>query len=171
VYPGYNVSANFISDLGVWGRPSAPLFNTSIALLGFFNLVGSYFVKKRFNLGKKSYFLTLAPVGTLTVRFFPENTILVGGFPVIHGIAALLAFVMSGPAAIVAYTYTKSPFKIVSPLLGAASLVAFVLFLATTSYGYLGIGVGRMEKMIVYPTLLWTITLGGYLLGEPSSPD
>ncbi len=165
VYPGYSTSANFISDLGVWGRPSAPLFNPSIALLGSLNLAGAYFIKKRFNLGKTSYLLALASIGTLTVGFFPENTFLVGGFPLIHGIAALLAFVMGGLAAIAAYFYTQSPFKIISPILGATSLVAFVLFLTTAPFNGLGIGVGGMERMIAYPTLLWTITLGGYLLG------
>ncbi len=165
IYPGYSISANFISDLGVWGRPSAALFNPSIVLLGSLNLVGAYFVKKRFNLGKRSYLLALASIGTLTVGFFPENTFLVGGFPLIHGIAALLAFVMGGLAAIATYSYTKSPFKIISPILGAASLVAFVLFLTTAPFNGLGIGFGGMERMIAYPTLLWTITLGGYLLG------
>jgi len=169
IYPGYSISANFISDLGVWGKPSAALFNTSIALLGTLNLVSSYFIKKQFNLGKVAYLFALASIGTLMVGFFPENTVLIGGFPLIHGIAAFLAFLMSGATAIVAYTYTKSPFRIISTVLGVASLVSFVLFLTTAAYGSLGIGNGGLERMIVYPTLLWTISFGGYLLGLPSA--
>ncbi len=168
VYPDYSVSANFISDLGVWGKPSAALFNPSIALLGALNLVSSYFIKKQFDLGKVGYFFALASIGTLTVGFFPENTVIVGGFPLIHSIAAFVAFLMDGAAAIAAYTYTKSPFRIISVILGVANLVSFVLFLSTATSGSVGIGIGGMERMIVYPTLLWTISFGGYLLGLPS---
>jgi hypothetical membrane protein len=165
IYPGYSTSTNFISDLGVWGKPSALLFNPSIALLGALNLVSSYFIKKQFNLGKVAYLFALASTGTLAVGFFPENTVLVGGFALIHGIGAFLAFLMSAAAAIAAYTYTKSPFRFISIVLGIVSFVSFVLFLTTAPYGSLGIGIGGMERMIVYPTLLWTISFGGYLLG------
>ena len=166
IYPNYSVSANYISDLGVWGKPSAVVFNPSIVLLGSLNLVSSYLIKKQFKLGKVAYLFALAAIGTLIVGLFPENTFLVNGFPVIHGIAALLAFVMGGSAAVAAYKYTKSPFKIISVILGAATLIAFVLFVTTGNLGYLGIGVGGMERMITYPTLLWIMSLGGYLLGN-----
>jgi len=167
IYPGYSTSANYISDLGVWGRPSAVLFNPSIVIFGSLNLVSSYLIKKQFKLGKIAYLFALAAIGTLTVGLFPENTFLINGFPAIHGIAALLAFVMGGAAAVAAYKYTKSPFKVISLVLGVGTLLAFVLFVTTAIFGYLGIGVGGMERMITYPTLLWTISLGGYLLGLP----
>ncbi len=167
IYPGYSTSANFVSDLGVWGKQSAALFNPSIALLGILNISSSYFIKKQFNLGKVAYLFSLASIGTLMVGLFPENTVLIDGFPLIHGIAALLLFLMNAAAAIAAYTYTKSPFRIISIILGIISLVSFVLFLTTGAYGYLGIGGGGMERMIVYPILLWTISFGGYLLGLP----
>jgi hypothetical membrane protein len=166
IYPNYSTSANYISDLGVWGKPSAAIFNISIVLFGLLNLVSSYFIKKHFRLGKIAYWFSLAALGTLFVGLFPENTLLVNGFPLIHGIAALLAFIAGGAAAVAAYTYTKTPFKIISIILGAATLVAFVLFVTTTDSGYLGLSVGGMERMISYPTLLWTLSLGGYLLGD-----
>jgi len=167
IYPGYSTSANYISDLGVWSSPSAVLFNPSIVIFGSLNLVSSYLIKKQFKLGKIAYLFALAAIGTLTVGLFPENTFLINGFPAIHGIAALLAFVMGGAAAVAAYKYTKSPFKVISLFLGVGTLIAFVLFVTTADFGYLGIGVGGMERMITYPTLLWTISLGGYLLGLP----
>jgi hypothetical protein len=49
--------------------------------------------------------------------------------------------------------------------LGAATLTAAVLFATTRDIGFLGIGVGGMERMMAYPTLLWITSLGGYLLG------
>ena len=53
-------------------------------------------------------------------------------------------------------------------ILGAATLTAAVLFVTTQDYGYLGLGVGGMERMMAYPTLLWVIGFGGYLLGISS---
>ena len=165
IYPNYSTSANYISDLGVWSKPSAVIFNPSIILLGAATLASSYFIKKQFNLGKIAYMFALAGAGTTGVGIFPEDTFLVDGIPVIHAIAAILAFVIGGIAAVAAYKYTKSPFKIVSVILGVATLIAAVLFFSTRGFGYLGLGVGGMERMMAYPTLLWIIGLGGYLLG------
>ncbi len=165
IYPGYSTSTNYISDLGVWGKPSAIIFNPSIILLGALSVVGAYFVKKQFRLGKIGYFFALAGAGTLAVGIFPENTALVQGIPVIHAVAAILAFFIGGIAAVSAYRYTKPPFNIISVVLGAASLTASGLFFVTYNMGSLGLGIGGMERMIAYPMLLWIIGLGGYLLG------
>jgi hypothetical protein len=40
-------------------------------------------------------------------------------------------------------------------------LVATVLY---GSHVYLGLGAGGMERMVVYPVLLWSIGFGGYLM-------
>ena len=48
VYPNYNVSGNYISDLGVWSKPSAAIFNPSIILLGLTILVGAFFIQRGF---------------------------------------------------------------------------------------------------------------------------
>jgi hypothetical protein len=53
-------------------------------------------------------------------------------------------------------------------ILGEATLTATILFVTTRDFGYLGLGVGGMERMMAYPTLLWIISLGGYLLGNYS---
>lgn len=47
-----------------------------------------------------------------------------------------------------------------------ATLLAAVLFFSTKDFGYLGLGVGGMKRMIAYPTLLRIMGFGGYLLGE-----
>lgn len=169
IYPNYSISTNFISDLGVWGEPSALMFNSSIILLGLLGIIGSYFVKKTFNLGKVAYLLTLGSLGSLLVGFFPENAFLIGDLPLIHIIAAFLTFIMNAAAAIAACTYTKSPFRIFSIILGVVSLVSLVfLTLFLTTGGNSGIGLGGIERMVVYPTLLWSICFGGYLLSLPN---
>jgi hypothetical membrane protein len=166
VYPNYIISANYISDLGIWGKPSAAIFNFSIILFGSLGLVSSYFIKRHFWLEKTGYLFALAALGTLLVGLFPENSLLVNGFPVVHGIAALLVFTMGGTAAVATYKYTEAPFKIVTIILGAATLIAFVLFLTTANFGYFGLGRGGMERIVACPILLWTLSLGGYLLGS-----
>jgi hypothetical membrane protein len=165
VYPGYSVSANYISDLGVWGKPSAPVFNPSTMLFGATVLAAAYFINKHFKNRVITVMFTLAGAGALGVGIFPENTFIVNGVAVIHYISALLAFIGGGVTAIAAYKITKPPFRYLSVILGAATLTAAVLFATTRDIGFLGIGVGGMERMMAYPTLLWITSLGGYLLG------
>ncbi len=165
VYPGYSVSENFISDLGVWSKPSAVVFNPSIILFGLLTVVGAYYFYRASRLRGFCALLGLTGLGGLGVGFFPEDMFLVGGFPVFHGIFAFLAFLFGALAAISSsQRAVKGPFRVLSVLLGIVSLLALVLFLLTASIGYLGLGVGGMERMIMYPTLLWTVGFGGYLL-------
>jgi hypothetical membrane protein len=165
VYPGYSVSANYISDLGVWGKPSAPIFNPSTMLFGAAVLASAYFINKHFKNRIITVLFALAGAGALGVGIFPENTFIVNGVAVIHYISALLAFIGGGVTAIATYKITKPPFRYLSVILGAATLTAAVLFATTRDIGFLGIGAGGMERMMAYPTLLWIISLGGYLLG------
>ncbi len=164
VYPSYSVSANFISDLGVWGKMSAPIFNTSIVISGLLTLGAAYLIQKTFRKRGFSAIVALSGTGPLLVGFFPENTILVNVVPVIHSLAALIAFIFGGLAAITSYRLTISPFKYFSVALGVVAIVALVLFLGTINSGSLGVGAGGLERMIAYPTLLWEICFGGYLM-------
>ncbi len=118
VYPGYSISANYISDLGVWGQPSAAFFNPSIILFGLLVLAGSYFVQKTFGKPRFGIMLALSGLGALLVGFFPENTLVVNGVPIIHSIAALLSFIFGGLAAITSYRVTRPPFRYFSVVLG-----------------------------------------------------
>ncbi len=165
IYPGYSVSLNYISDLGPWGRPSAIIFNPSIMLLGLTVIASSYFVCKAFKNRAVPVFLAFAGLGSLLVGIFPENTVIINGIPVMHIIGALLAFIFGGISSISFYKITKGPFKYLTVILGASTLLATVLFFTTSQYNYLGLGVGGMERMITYPTLMSLIGFGGYLLG------
>jgi hypothetical membrane protein len=160
------VSANYISDLGVWGQPSAAFFNPSIALFGLLVMAGAYALQNTFGRRWFSVIVALSGGGALLVGFFPENTLVVGGVPVIHTIAALMSFIFGGLGAIVSYRVTKVPIKFFSVVLGVASLLALVLFISTRDSGFLGLSVGGLERMIVYPTLIWTICFGGYLMAS-----
>jgi len=166
IYPGYSIANNYISDLGVWGKPSAAIFNPSVMIFGVSIIAASVFIKRYFHLGKLAYLYTIAGAGSLGVGIFPADTFVVGGIPVLHSISALLAFVVGALSAIVTYIITKAPFRYISAFLGAFSLVTFVVFLATRDATALGIGAGGLERMVAYPTTLGLIGFGGYLLGN-----
>ena len=154
LYPGYSVSENYISDLGV--GTTAPIFNSSVFLLGLVAVAGVYFIQRAFSSRLFSVLLTLTGVGAMGVGLFPEN------FEIIHGIASLITFLFGGLSAIMSYKLQKPPLSYLSVLLGALSLVALALFISGT---YLGLGKGGMERMIAHPTLIWAVGFGGHLIG------
>jgi hypothetical membrane protein len=164
LYPGYSTANNYISDLGVWGNPSAAVFNPSIIFLGITTLVASVYLKRYFHLGKGFYIYAVGGLGSLGVGLFPENTFVVSGIPILHDLFAILAFVFGGAAALFTYRLAKSPFRYISLILGTISLVAFAVFLGTSSSGSVGLGAGGLERLVAYPTTLGLISFGGYLL-------
>lgn len=164
-YPNYNVSANYISDLGATCKltcqvfqPTATIFDASVALLGLLVLFGAYSLNQAFHSKLFTGLLALAGIGALGVGLFPETT------GAVHGIFSLIAFLFAGLSAVRAVSFQKPPMSYFSVILGIFTLVA--LFLYTGSV-YLGLGAGGMERMIVYPALLWAIGFGGYMM----SPD
>lgn len=154
-YPGYSISTNYISDLGV--GTTAILFNATMIILGVSTLLGMYFIHRAYSYRVLTVLLMFTGVGAVGVGVFPEN------YGLIHGIAALTAFLFGGLSAISSYTLLTFPLKYFSILLGLLALGALVLFMAGI---YLGLGVGGMERMIAYPILLWGVSFGGALIGS-----
>jgi len=153
LYPNYSVSLNYISDLGVGN--TALLFNSSVFLLGLLVLIGAYFIQRAFDYKLLSVCLVLAGIGAMGVGIFPETA------GVIHGVVSLITFLFGALSAIVSYKLQKTPLSLFAVLLGIISLVALALF---ASGNYLGLGRGGMERMIVYPTLLWAVGFSGHLM-------
>ena len=75
-------------------------------------------------------------------------------------------FIFIALSAILAMRIVRPPFQYVSILLGLLSYAALGLYVSTT---YLGLGPGGMERMIVWPVLVWGLAFGGYLFA--SSPS
>ena len=140
---------------------TALLFNASVFLVGVFSILGAYFLHRVHKRKLLTIAFLLAGVGALGVGLFPET------IPLPHSISALTAFLFGGIAAILAYPLEKEPLNYISVILGVLGLASLVLFVSGT---YLGIGFGGMERMIVYPVLLWEVALGGYLLAAPTEP-
>jgi len=164
LYPGYSVSDNYISDLGI--GPSSVIFNSSVFLMGLLLLIGAYFLQRAFHFELLTVMLVLTAVGAMGVGIFTED------FYTIHSIAALITLVFSGLAAIFSvlcsyvhkFPLVKMPFSAISVILGLMTLGALGLFVGKI---YLGLGAGGMERMIVYPVLMWEAGFGGYLIAYP----
>lgn len=155
-YPGYSIADNYISDLGV--GPAAPLFNGSVILLGALVIVAAYYVQQAFRRRAFTGVLVLLGVGGVGVGVFTED------FGSLHWIFSAVALSLGGVAAVAAAFLVRAPFRYFSLGLGVVSLVALGLFVAGA---HLGLGVGGMERMIVYPILAWGMTYGGHLMGVP----
>jgi len=157
LYSGYNVSENYISDLGKLGTVSAPVFNTSVFLLGLTVVAGTYFLRQ--TIANKIFLclLILCGIGAMGVGIFPED------FGSIHFAVSLMAFLFGALSAIASYKFQKAPLSYFAVILGLISLVALILFGLRI---HLGLGKGGMERMIAYPILLWAIGFGGYLIKE-----
>jgi hypothetical membrane protein len=160
VYPNYSVANNYISDLGKLDKASAPVFNTSVFVLGLTVAASSYFlrhiVRNKVFLG----FLILCGTGAMGVGIFPED------FGVVHTVVSLIAFLFGALSAIVSHKYQKPPLSYFAVILGLTSLTALAMFATGI---HLGLGKGGMERMIAYPMLLWAIGFGGHLQKSESS--
>jgi hypothetical membrane protein len=165
LYSGYSISGNYISDLGV--GPSSIIFNSSVFLLGLLLIIGTYFLQRAFREHKALILiLILTSIGAMGVGVFTED------FGIIHSVVSLIAFLFGGLSAIFSvicsrvhnFKLLKMPFSIIAVMLGVMCLGALVLFIGKID---LGLGVGGMERMIVYPVLLWGAGFGGYLIAYP----
>ncbi len=169
LYPSYSVADDYISDLGV--GPSSMVFNSSAFLLGLLSIIGAYFLPRTIDFRGLTFLLILMAVGAMGVGIFTS------AFTTIHGAVSLMAFGFGGLSAIASFKVSKLPLSAISVILGVMTLGALTLFaagLVTTgsltsseppaSEFFLGIGPGGMERMIVYPALIWLILFSGYLI-------
>ena len=163
------MSANYISDLGI--GPSSIIFNSSVFLLGLLLLIGTYFLRQISDFKTVNMLLFLMAVGAMGVGVFTKD------FTLAHGAVSSAAFFFAGLSAIASFKVLKKPFSLISIILGAMTLGALVLFSsglitsgsltsneAYDSSFFLGLGPGGMERMIVYPVLMWLAGFGGHLV-------
>jgi len=169
LYPAaYSTAANAISDLGgteppdsVILQPSATIFDLTMMVVGLLMLAAARFVRRAF--GRRSVTIPLAVLGAAAfgVGLFPGNT----GAP--HAICAMAAFVSGGVAAITASLVATGPFRYLSMLLGAIALGTLGTYmLLGDDSPLMELGIGGLERWIVYPVVLWATAFGGYLAGR-----
>jgi len=171
LYPGYSVSTNYISDLGAncdatcnIVQPSSTIFNMSVFLLGLLVLVATFFIYRAYQTKLLTTLLALAGIGAMGVGVFTETS------PYMHWIVSLIAFLFGGLSAIASYKIEKAPIGYLSIVLGILSLASLFLFISGEFLGlgnFLGLGPGGMERLIVYPIMLWAIGSCSYIMHNP----
>jgi hypothetical membrane protein len=103
---------------------------------------------------------TLFGIGALGVGVFPGNT-------TPHPLVADIAFIFSALTAIAVFRVTSAPFRLMSLSVGLLSLVALIVgFLGDSSPIAKSIGIGGVERWVVFPMILWLAFFGGYLLAS-----
>lgn len=166
---GYSVSVNYISDLGAkcpdsggacYIPPSSILFDSTIALMGLLLLVAAYYFHRAYHWKPATAMIALVGAGALGVGLFPETA------GIVHSIFDDITFLFAGLAAIVTARFQKKPMFYFSIVLGAITLVAILLYRGDFD---LGLGAGGMERMVVYPVLLWGLGFGGHLMAVDQS--
>jgi hypothetical membrane protein len=167
IYSGYNVGQQPMSDLGDWSKAgnSAAIFDVSVILLGMFIIAGAYFIQRGFKNRLFASLLVISGVGGVGAGVVAENISLT-----VHSIFALVFFVIGAASAIMSYKFEKSPLSYVSVILGAVTLSAMVLFILGrgSSDFYLGLGLGGMERLVIYPLMVWLLGFGAHLIGDSS---
>ena len=146
--PGYHVS-QVISDLGV--EQTAVFFNLSIILFGGLFVAAAYLLIKA---GTGTWFcalMALTGVAQACVGIFPETL----GLP--HQAAAAVVFIGGCSMAILSFRVFPVPWA----ALGVIILAAIILLV--TEF-YFGLGKGGMERVIVYPLILWALGSGALLM-------
>ena len=172
LYPGYSLSDNYVSDLGIGS--SSIVFNSSVFLLGLLLVIGTYFLRHISDLKTVNMLLFLMAVGAMGVGVFTKD------YTIAHGAVASMAFFFAGLSAIASFKVLKKPLSLISIILGAITLGALALYsiglitsgsltsnIAYDSSFYLGLGPGGMERMIVYPAFMWLAGFGGHLVTKP----
>lgn len=166
LYPGYSTLQE-ISDLGasrppdsVIEQPSATIFNATMLVTGALILSGTGLLARRVGRRGLTVALALFGIGILGVGFFPGNRV------PWHGLFALLTFVSGGVSALASIRFLSGPFRYLSGLAGAIALLALAsAILLGDANPLLFLGLGGVERWVVYPILLWLTGFGGYLLG------
>ncbi len=155
MYPGYSISENYISDLGI--GPSAHIFNTAVIIFGLAVLAGIFLLRDEFRSRIFLLLLAFSGIGSIGVGIFPETIF----YP--HAISAFTTFTFGGLGAIIASRFIHPPFSYISAVLGVISLAALLLLVTGN---HLDLGAGGMERLIAYPLVIWALGFGGWLMGS-----
>ena len=171
VHPTYSYLSNWVSDLGVptglhtISSPLYGLMNLNFILFGLLFLIDYYLL---------SHFLDqkLRRIGVFLALFMTFGTFLVSAFPgypwqgqIFHLLGALLVFIFAASTMIVTgRTLRKNEkqktYGIVSILMGLITLTSLVL---TLSGMYPASISGAVERLGLYPIVLWPSFMGTFL--------
>jgi len=161
-FEGYKVSQNMISDLGANRDLPAAIFNTSIIIFGISAMYTANIFRRVFKYHIFSLLIFLAGMGAIIVGIFNVNSILI-----FHYSGALMSFILGATAIIYsAKIIYNPPLSYLWIILGILSLLSIVLLFTCwpPNNNCFGLGLGAVERLIVYPIIIWAIATGSYFV-------
>ena len=161
LYPGYISSFHYVSTLGT--GQTANLYNTSTFLLGICVTTASILIY-RYKPSRLFFALLLiAGLGAIGLGLFPEDS------RPMHGIVTPITLIFGGLAGAFAFKVQSRPLSYLSMVLGAGSIAMGLLFIPYMGLSvesdviYIGFYKGTLERIVIYPLILWMMTLGSQL--------
>ncbi len=154
----YSNQIHYVSELGVGS--TALIFNLSTIVLGLVIICASFL---SYLVGRAKLLtacLVLAGIGAVGVGVFSTEV------QPTHGVFQALALIPGALAAILSFRRADSPLSYVSALLGVVSLACAIAFFPYLGLGandmstFAGLGKGVMERLVIYPIILWLIGYG-----------
>jgi len=170
-YSGYSLLTNYISDLGNTSTSPLPaVFNVSIIVLGLFAFLGTLLAWGGFPRGGARvvglFLLLVASVAAVMVGLFPENV-----NPPVHDFVSLMVFLPGGLALVILSSGMRERslwfgYRAFSALLGAVTLVSLAYYAPTQELNTTW-DPGLVERLIVFPILIWGFVAGVHLVRLP----
>lgn len=154
LYPGYSVSEDYISELGVGPTTPRVVFTVGLVAFGLMVLTASWMLKEREPESRLWLILALSAIGAIGVGVFDMD-----GFRELHGLSALLAFLFGNLAAVYSSRHVRGPLSYVFVILGLVGIVSLALLVVEVD---LGLGLGGIERMVFYPAMFWMVAFGTY---------
>jgi hypothetical membrane protein len=154
---------------GIVHQPSATVFNTTMLVTGAMIVASAVFLYRASRRRGASIAVGILGLGVLLVGLFHGE--MVDGEPSssgVHPVVSIVSFVAGAAAALLASRVVRGPSRYVSAAFGLIALLALLL---QGPLGDGGLGDGGVERWVAYPTVLWLVAFGGYLLGAWSDRD
>ena len=162
----YSNQIHYVSELGLGS--TAPIFNVSTIVLGVMVVSASYLLRLRTKEILFPSLLLICGVGAAGVGIFPTN------MQPIHGVFQVLALWFGAFSAILSFRKQVVPLSYISAALGIVSFVTSIVFFPYLGLGandtstFLGLGKGVMERIVIYPLILWVFGCGYHIAGKKS---
>lgn len=162
----YSNQIHYVSELGLGS--TAPIFNISTIVLGLMVAFASYLLYLKNKNMLFSSLLLICGVGAAGVGVFPTN------IQPIHGIFQVFALWFGAFSAILSFRKQEVPLSYISTVLGIVSFVTSIVFFPYLGLGandmstFLGLGKGVLERIVIYPLILWVFGYGYHIAGKNS---
>lgn len=158
LYPGYSVSEDYISELGVGPTGPRIVFTIALVAFGLLVLMAAWQLREKDRASKLWLLLMVSAIGAIGVGVFDMDN-----FNALHGLSALLAFLFGNLAAVYSSKMARPPASHLFVVLGVLGLASLALLGGEVD---LGLGLGGIERMVFYPAMFWLISFGTYLMAE-----